>query len=123
VPTEGDSLDAEAVHSFLEGALGTDVESVAFLARGEWSRCFSFSVGGSDQVIRFGNHLEDFEKDHRAYAYTGPSLPIPRVTETGEAFGGFYAISQRVIGTPINELDHAGWRTILLLAITESRVL
>jgi hygromycin-B 4-O-kinase len=103
---------------FIADRFGESVEPVQFLGRGEWSVCFSFcehrtQEQGTEKVIRFGDHLEDFEKDRRAGSFAHPSLPIPAVTEIGEAFGGHYAISQRVLGSPINDLSHQGWLAIL----------
>ncbi len=74
------------------------------LGSGEWSEAFGFRREGRDYVIRFGPYGEDFEHDMQAYAYAQENLPIPRVTEAGQAMGGFYAISERIHGQLIDEL-------------------
>lgn len=107
------SVDEQAASRFLGDRFGEPAESVRFLGQGEWSVCFSFRQDGSENVIRFGNHLEDFEKDRRAGSYAHRLFPVPTVSEIGQAFGGHYAISQRVFGAPMNELSPDGWRVIL----------
>jgi hygromycin-B 4-O-kinase len=64
-------------------------------------------------VIRFGNHVDDFEKDQRAYAYASPELPIPQVLEIGQAFERYYAVSTRVHGVPLESLDEARWHAVV----------
>ena len=64
-------------------------------------------------VIRFGRHLDDFERDRFASQFNAPDLPIPRVTEVGPAFGAWYAISTRAHGTPLEELGDDEWDATL----------
>ncbi len=99
--------------SFLAGRFGGGVRDVAPLGKGEWSRAFAFRQAGRDYVIRFGAYLEDFAKDRLAARYAGPELPIPRIIEIGEAFGGYYAIAGRVFGGYIDEVDEAQMRSLL----------
>src|SRR5204862_3670130 len=40
-------------------------------------------------------------------------LPVPQVLDVGEAFDGAYAVSERVFGAPIEDLDATGWRRVL----------
>jgi aminoglycoside phosphotransferase (APT) family kinase protein len=40
-------------------------------------------------------------------AYAGPDLPVPPVYETGEAFGGHYAVSERRYGRFLETVDPA----------------
>jgi hypothetical protein len=68
---------------------------------------------GRDYVIRVGVHQEDFAKDRLAARYTCPALPIPRVVELGEAFGGYYAIAERVYGGYLDDVDEAQMRALL----------
>jgi hypothetical protein len=53
-------VDEEAARRFLADRFGEPVEPVRFLGQGEWSVCYSFRVSGSEKVIRFGEHIEDF---------------------------------------------------------------
>ncbi len=111
------AVTLEQAESFLAGRFGGGVRGVAPLGRGEWSRAFAYRrTGGEaagDYVVRFGAYLEDFAKDRLAARYAGPDLPIPRVIEIGEAFGGYYAIAERVFGGYIDEVGEAQMRGLL----------
>jgi hygromycin-B 4-O-kinase len=98
---------------FLTGYFGVQVKDLEIVGEGAWSRCFGFRHGEDDLVIRFGRHLDDFAKDKRASAFAAPGLPIPQVLDIGEAFGGYYAISQRVYGEPLELVDAVGWRALV----------
>jgi hygromycin-B 4-O-kinase len=77
-----------------------------------WSTAHGFSRGGGDFIIRFSAIDEDVAKDRVAARFASPKLPIPAIVEMGEAFGGFYAISQRVAG---DHLDQASGGEMLAL--------
>jgi hygromycin-B 4-O-kinase len=106
-------VDVVRVEAFLTARFGSDTSDVAQLAAGVWSKAFAFRRAGRDYVIRFGAHREDFRKDRLAARYAGPALPIPRVVELGEAFDGYYAISERVFGAYIDDVDEAQMRALL----------
>jgi hygromycin-B 4-O-kinase len=89
------------------------VGSVAQLGTGVWSKAFAFQILGRHYVIRFGAHQKDFGKDRLAARYACAALPIPRVIEFGEALGGYYAISERVYGEYIDDVDEAQMRALL----------
>ncbi len=72
--------------------------AVEYIGEGAWSRCFGFLLGDQELVVRFGQHVDDFQKDQKAYAFATPDLPIPKVHRIGRAFGGYYVISTRVHG-------------------------
>lgn len=76
--------------------------NISPIAHGEWSRAFTF---GTDYVVRFNPHGDDFRKDELAAHYATTQLPIPRILEVGRAFDGFYAISDRAHGTFLDALD------------------
>jgi hygromycin-B 4-O-kinase len=99
--------------TFLRGRFGPGVVDVAPLGRGEWSRAFSFRNGGAEYVVRFGGYVEDFAKDRIAAGYASGDLPIPAVIEIGEAFEGYYAVSERAHGGYIDELDGAEMRATM----------
>jgi hygromycin-B 4-O-kinase len=105
--------DVVRAKEFLVTRFGSDGGDVAQLGAGVWSKAFAFRRAGRDYVIRFGAHREDFGKDRLAARYACPALPIPRVVELGEAFGGFYAISERVFGTYIDDVDETQMRALL----------
>jgi hygromycin-B 4-O-kinase len=106
-------VDVVRVQAFLAARFGSDSSDVAHLGMGVWSKAFAFRRADRDYVVRFGAHEEDFAKDHFAARYACPVLPIPRVVELGEAFGGYYAISERVFGGYIDDVDETRMRALL----------
>jgi hygromycin-B 4-O-kinase len=113
VPTEPYALTVERVAGFLAERLGGQIRDVVRIERGEWSRAFFFHHADRDYVVRFGAYLEDFAKDQIAARYRSPNLPVPSVLEVGEAFGGYFAISERLFGEYIDGVDGAQMRALL----------
>lgn len=107
------AVDLAQAEAFLKGQFGGDASEVAPLGRGEWSKAFAFRLGGSDYVIRFGSHQEDFQKDRLAARFAGPALPIPPIVELGAAYGGYFAVSERVAGSYIDDADEGQMRALL----------
>lgn len=97
------ALEVEEIAGFLTGRLGASVREVSPLGAGKWSRAFSFETQDSRLVVRFGDHDEDFAKDRIAGSWQQAGLPVPNFIEMGEAFGTFYAITERADG---EFLDH-----------------
>ncbi len=122
----GKEVDVQQAQAFLTSHFGMEPTEVTLIGEGAWSRCFGFScreLWDNEQcVIRFGNHVDDFEKDQVAYRYMTPDLPIPKVIEIGQAFGGYYAISTRVHGVPLESLGAASWLAIVpsLVSVLEA---
>ncbi len=114
-PTLGSArgVSAAQAEAFLVARFGPDVSDVAPIGRGEWSRGYAFRCGGADYVARFGAYLEDFAKDRLATRFASPGLPIPAVTEIGQALGGHYAISERAFGAYLDGLDGQQLRATL----------
>jgi hygromycin-B 4-O-kinase len=108
-----EALDIDQVRAFLDARYEGHAEGVEQAGRGEWSIAYGFRLDQTDYVIRFGNEREDFEKDRRASAYASAALPIPRVVEIGDAFGGSYAISTRAFGEHLDALGEAAMRAAL----------
>ncbi|MCX6049097.1 MAG: phosphotransferase [Chloroflexi bacterium] len=106
-------VDVQQARLFLTNHLTHEPADVALIGEGAWSRCFGFRQGAEALVIRFGNHVDDFQKDQSAYAFAAPGLPIPQVLEIGEAFGGYYAISTRAYGVPLESLGASEWLAIV----------
>lgn len=104
--------DAHAT-AFLLARFGGDASAPTRVGRGEWSKAYSYSVAGTGYIIRFSSLNEDFEKDRIAARYGSRDLPIPPIIELGEAFDGFYAISERVAGGYIDEVDNRRMRALL----------
>ena len=107
------AVDAGQATAFLISRFGPDIQGVTGIGYGEWSRAYAFQYDNQDYVIRFGRYDEDFAKDRWASQYGSRELPIPAVTEIGEAFGGAYAISERAFGGFIDDLDGTGMRAVL----------
>jgi hygromycin-B 4-O-kinase len=107
------TVDLARAEEFLAKRFGGEAREITTLGRGEWSKAFAFWLRGSGYVIRFGGYREDFFKDRLAARYAGPALPIPRVLELGEACGGYYAISERVWGSYIDDVGETQMRALL----------
>jgi aminoglycoside phosphotransferase (APT) family kinase protein len=107
------NITIDQARAFLANRYRSRATAVAELRGGDWSSAFAFQLDGLDLVARFGQWRDDFEKDAAAMAFAGPDLPIPRVLEIGDAFGGAYAISERYFGTFLEDLDAEGFRLVL----------
>jgi hygromycin-B 4-O-kinase len=83
---------------FLTDRFGSNVRDVRPLGAGKWSRAFAFDTDDSRLVLRLGDHEEDFAKDRIAASWQQPGLPVPGFLEMGEAFGAFYAVTERADG-------------------------
>ena len=102
-------VDLDQAEAFLASHVGVGVSGVIRIGEGAWSRCFGFTHGGQNLVIRFGRYVSDFEKDRMAHAYATPELPIPEVLEIGRVMDGCYAISRRVYGVPLERVSAGEW--------------
>jgi hygromycin-B 4-O-kinase len=109
----GQNEEIAHAEAFLAERFGSGIKQVTRLRHGEWSTAYAFRRGGADFVVRFGALREDFDKDRWAARYASPDLPIPAVVEIGETPAGFYAISERVHGGFIDDLDGEGMRAVL----------
>lgn len=104
---------------FLTAHLGYPAAEVEPVGAGAWSTCFGFRDGASDAavgaeyVVRFGRHLDDYQKDQRASAFSSYRLPIPVVTDIGPAFDGYFAISTRAHGVDLESLGRDDWTAIV----------
>lgn len=105
--------DEGAARAIVRRVLDPAVDAVERIGEGEWSRCFAFRSEGRDLVIRIGSHRSDFERDRRAAALATPDLPVPAVLALGEDAVGWWCVSTRAWGTPLERLDLAGWETAL----------
>jgi hygromycin-B 4-O-kinase len=106
-------VNLQEAEAFLVTRFGSDVRGVTSLRQGEWSQAFGFQQGDGDFVVRFSALDEDFQKDRLAMRFRASDLPIPAITEIGEALGGYYAISQRAPGGYLDDLDAKGMRAAL----------
>ncbi len=104
-----DFVSAGQATAFLADYYNSGPVDVTLIGEGAWSRCFGFRHGGDDLAIRFGKHVEDFHKDELAAAYATRDLPIPAVLAVGPAFDGYFAISQRAYGVPLENVSPDEW--------------
>jgi hygromycin-B 4-O-kinase len=104
---------AAAAEAFLIARLGQDIDNVSPIGHGEWSRAYAFRRGAAEYIVRFSALDEDFRKDRIAAGYSSRALPIPAIVEIGETSGGFFAISERVPGGFLDDLDEDQMRSML----------
>lgn len=108
-----EKITSNQARAFLTHYLGAEASPVVLLGEGAWSRCFAFRRGDEELVVRFGKHVDDFRKDQLAYSYATPDLPIPKLLDMGPAFDGYYAISERIHGIPLENLGTTQWQAIV----------
>jgi hygromycin-B 4-O-kinase len=83
------------------------------LAAGAWSTAYALTVGGRAMVLRVSRHGGDFAKDEVVSAVVGAMLPVPAVTVRGEIGGWAYAVSERLTGTALDDLDASAVAAVL----------
>lgn len=105
--------DEGAARAIVRREIDPAVAAVERIGEGEWSRGFAFRSEGRDLVIRIGSHRSDFARDRRAAALATPDLPVPAVLALGGDPAGWWCVSTRAGGTPLELLDVAGWETAL----------
>lgn len=113
LPAGTSRVSAAEAEAFLIVRFGAGVTGIEPIGGGAWSRAYAFRHDGAPSIARFGRYPEDFGKDRLAGRYASADLPIPTVTEIGEAFDGFYAISTRAFGRFIDDLDGEHMRSTL----------
>lgn len=92
---------------------GHDARDLVPLTGGLWSAAFAFAESGREYVVRFHDRRDDLEKDRFAGRWASPWLRTPRIVEIGDFGSGGYGISERVRGTPLDDLDEPGMRRVL----------
>lgn len=107
------AVDVTAASAFLRARYGGGITEVTAAGSGEWSVAYAFRFGGKDLIARFGSEADDFGKDAFCARFATGSLPIPKVLAIHEALGGYCAISERVIGTYLDDLDAVEFRRAL----------
>jgi hygromycin-B 4-O-kinase len=105
----GKEISTEQARMFLATHFDPAIADVEQIGEGAWSRCFGFRRGSEELAARFGRYVEDFRQDQLAMRYAAPDLPIPQVLAIGRAFDGYYAISTRAYGEPLEQLPPAAW--------------
>lgn len=82
-----------------------NAKNIALLGKGGHSHAYSFDEEGQKLVIRFSRHSEDFEKDLFANRFDSVAIPVPKLIKIGDAFGGYFAISEQRDGLMFDDLD------------------
>jgi hygromycin-B 4-O-kinase len=113
LPPGSSPVSADEAEGFLVGRFGTGVTDIEPVGGGTWSKAYAFRHDNAPFIARFGGFPEDFERDRLAGRYASANLPIPRGTEIGRAYGGYYAISERKFGGFIDHLDGERMRATL----------
>lgn len=111
------SISVAQARQWLGRHFERDVAAVELVGEGSWSRCFGFVLDGRALVVRFGAHVDDFEKDRLAASFARPGLPVPDVLHIGSAPAGA-AISERGFGEPLESLGESGWQAVLPSLLT-----
>jgi hygromycin-B 4-O-kinase len=106
-------MDADAVADFLRGHLGRAVADLTPIGHGEWSRAYWYRSQGAEFVVRFSALPEDFLKDAHVARRASGRLSVPEIIDIGQALDGFYAISPRVRGRYLDDLDERAMRAAL----------
>lgn len=109
-------MQAADVADFVRARIGeVDPRAIQAVGHGEWSKAFYLPRTGDrgELVVRFSATDEDFRKDQWVMARAPPGLRVPRLLEIGQAFGGFYALSERAFGEYIEERDAAAMQRLL----------
>lgn len=83
------------------------------LAAGAWSTAYALTVAGRAMVLRVSRYGADFAKDEAVSAAVRGILPVPAVTARGETAGWAYAVSERLTGTPLDDLDASALAAVL----------
>jgi hygromycin-B 4-O-kinase len=107
------NVELNEAAAFLRDHIGPGVTRVVVVGAGEWSRAFAYELDGEAFVIRFGALDEDFRKDALAVRFAGPALPIPEMLAIGETKDGYYAISRRVQGRFLDDLNAGEMRAAM----------
>ena len=115
--SKSDFVSAGQATAFLADYFNSGPVDVTLIGEGAWSRCFGFRHSGDDLAIRFGKHVEDFHKDELAAAYATRDLPIPAVLAVGPAFDGYFAISKRAYGVPLENVSPDEWRNVVPMVV------
>jgi len=111
--TKSMALTTEQVTTFLTEHLGPAINEVTPIEGGSWSQAFCYMYAGREHVIRFGTHEDDYLKDELAASFASDHLPIPHITEVGEALDGYFAISDRVPGRMLDGLNQQEMQKIV----------
>ena len=79
------SPSIEQISTWLTGLHQAEINDLQPISGGFWSSAFGYRVGTQELILRFSDMAEGFQIDKAAMRFTRPNLPVPKVTETGQA--------------------------------------
>ncbi len=91
--------------NFLRDKLNFNILNLTPLSGGEWSQALFFIHNNKKYVLRWSKSSEGFEKDSKAYFFNCNNMPIPKIIDTGDHLGVYYAVSEFAEGRPVEELS------------------
>lgn len=106
-------ITIDQAQSILCDSLGLNAREIEQIRPGAWSTAFGFRTRDGDFVLRFAKQADDFARDAYAHQFSSPHLPIPSVTRRGSTGDVFFAISERMPGDFLDDLDGAGLQSTL----------
>jgi hygromycin-B 4-O-kinase len=98
------NLTKRQVRAVITSAMGDGLRDLSPIDQGAWSSTYAFRLGEGEYIVRFSPLDEDFRRDQFACRFSSPQIPVPKIVEIGEAFGGYYAISEQAPGVAIDLL-------------------
>jgi hygromycin-B 4-O-kinase len=98
-------FDQNEALTFINDHFGGRAGEPTRLSGGDWSRAYGLTVDGREVVVRLGIHGGDYEKDRIMAVRSSDELPIPKVIELGETEHGLFAVSERIRGDYLDDLD------------------
>lgn len=105
-------LTTETIEKFLTDHYQGAAQKLSALNSGAWSAAYTFLREGKWYVIRFSTVVENFHQDRVAGRFASETMPIPAILEIGKVEDYYFAVSERVNGTHIDNLDAEGWQGI-----------
>ena len=107
------SVSSEQARKFLKTHLHTEPQDLEFIGEGAWSSCFGYQIDSQEFAIRFGRYADDFYKDRWMAKNALKDLPIPKIFDIGKALGGYFVISERVHGVPLEQVSPEVWKKVV----------
>jgi len=106
-------LEQSEAQTFINRHFGDRAGKITPLSGGDWSQAYALSLDGNQVVARFGAHGEDYKKDQIVAEWSSGGLPIPRVLELGQTEHGYFAVSERMQGDFLDELDSRRMKAVI----------
>ena len=100
-----DEVSLEVIEQWLTGTYQQPVENFAPLPGGFWTNAYGYRLGDQDLVLRLNHLSESFGIDVLAAEFS--HLPVPKIFARGFALGHHFAISQRLFGRFLEDVEAA----------------